>query len=1060
MRHRPHPWDYVPWSFAIRYRGNTNYASWNYTAPLNNMAHSRYWNNTIDVVLNNDGALTSGSDRFRVDVKAMLCPPQGCPPPPVPDIGTPMMWSKPSSWQSKKVPVGGQRVTIDANMWIVMDVSPPSLGCLTVYGKLSFHVNATHPLDLSLAVQCLVVYGTFEIIGEGGGPYNGLANVLVYGGKGASLPVVVKEGAFLGSKVVVVVGNFTAIGKPNVRTWTRLNSTHTSGTREVSVTEAVDWKIGDEIVFSPTGYYDAAGELWYEGSTGSQVEIRRIVNVTTLNVTTYEEIVTYNISSAINGTDNGTISYVASKPYLLKKFVLNAPLNHTHLCEMVEGEMFCGAVGLLTKTVRFTSAGSENINSRSYGFGPHIVVVDVPKANPPRYPQLQLLDVELKNFGKVNSDQFAVTFLLENNLHPPSIIANCTFNSGYNMAVRIGNAQNLTVEGNVALGNYGGGIFVEKTARNYVVKNNLVIGTYNLPSILASSFPWTRPIAAFFVLSPHGVLTGNLAAGSADQGFSVVDIMFIVPRSTAGVLCTVTRSNAYPDYGSYELTNHLFVNNEAVACRGGLQLISIKSSVNDIDCAVVTGFKSWRNGHTGVLSLDTKANILLHDLVLAENHIGVSLHFFKGGINSFAGVINSKIIGSLALNNQTCEDLPDSAWLRGSHCQVFTPSDPLGLDKSCGSSISGRYKRVGILIPEWTNRGRTCEFAERFSGRCEPPNTPDRLCLLPWDNRYALPSNLYTELHIHDTQFLGFGSVELLNSQSSHCVPTASQGRSAAIAIAPEQIDRQPTIVMSGITWKYTNERAKYGFEIVSDCMGTCSGLTKIIFHDLDGTASDNPYGEAGQMLFNNPGYIESYPACYELAEQHPSLFFCPSTPLLDNDMIASDVDLATNLEVLRQYSATWKDSGPQLIGPIVTTRKLPSSNRTFANNMPIADQCAKRMPFSQYPLLFASGREQNVMSTGTLPNTFYIIWEAPSSDDSTVINFFVQHGNAINVFVSDDFHVNYRIVPRINRKPRLNDTAGTNARDPQARQLSVTLRGGRFRYYKVNQSFYCLFNH
>ena len=50
-----------------------------------------------------------------------------------------------------------------------MDISPPKLGCINVYGKLSFITGIQ--ANLTLTIQCMVVYGTVEILGDDGGPY-------------------------------------------------------------------------------------------------------------------------------------------------------------------------------------------------------------------------------------------------------------------------------------------------------------------------------------------------------------------------------------------------------------------------------------------------------------------------------------------------------------------------------------------------------------------------------------------------------------------------------------------------------------------------------------------------------------------------------------------------------------------------------------------------------------------------------------------------------------------------------------------------------------------------
>src|SRR5258708_9855892 len=50
-------------------------------------------------------------------------------------------WSDASTWPDKKVPAKDARVTIDKDMNVVLDVTPPALRSLPINGKLSFADN-------------------------------------------------------------------------------------------------------------------------------------------------------------------------------------------------------------------------------------------------------------------------------------------------------------------------------------------------------------------------------------------------------------------------------------------------------------------------------------------------------------------------------------------------------------------------------------------------------------------------------------------------------------------------------------------------------------------------------------------------------------------------------------------------------------------------------------------------------------------------------------------------------------------------------------------------------
>lgn len=533
-----------------------------------------------------------------------------------------------------------------------------------------------------------------EIVGADNGTFLGEATVIIYGSKGASPPVTMGEGNFVGSKVISIAGSLVANGQSKTQSWTKLNATVTAGSNIIILSSFVSWNVGDEVIIAPTAYFNSKALLWSNtAAPGSNAEVRTIIKIS--NIT----------------TSLGNFSQIT----------FQNRLNHTHLCETIYGESFCGAVGVLTRSIQFISQDSENPKSSSYGFGANIRVVDVLEAKPPRYGSINVNNVKFKNFGKLNSDHYGISIVHKDYNHPPSNISNCAFFSGYNFATKIINSKSIVFSNNVAYGNYGGGVYVDVNSINFVIDNNLLVGVYQLPSRLQSSYPWLYPIAAFSVFSSKGIVSNNVAAGSDDQGFAICSSMFT--RKVSKQQCSVTSSNAYNYSVDTLLRGRTFYNNEAVAGKGGMTLVTVSSSESTADdCALLSGFKAWRNAYTGIMSLDTEANVLIANIVLAENHIGINLHFYKEATNVFSGIVASKIIGSLSLDTSSCKDLPDSSWLPKYQCHGFTANDPLGKTTVCSSVIAKLYRRVGILIPQWTNKPRTCGIAGRFNGlACDPP---------------------------------------------------------------------------------------------------------------------------------------------------------------------------------------------------------------------------------------------------------------------------------------------------------------------------------------------------
>ena len=68
-------------------------------------------------------------------------------------------WSDAATWPDKKVPGKDAVVTIEKDMNVVLDVTPPALHGLTINGKLSFADNK----DLELTTEWIMVHGELEI---------------------------------------------------------------------------------------------------------------------------------------------------------------------------------------------------------------------------------------------------------------------------------------------------------------------------------------------------------------------------------------------------------------------------------------------------------------------------------------------------------------------------------------------------------------------------------------------------------------------------------------------------------------------------------------------------------------------------------------------------------------------------------------------------------------------------------------------------------------------------------------------------------------------------------
>ncbi|HEX6993146.1 MAG TPA: G8 domain-containing protein, partial [Gammaproteobacteria bacterium] len=71
-------------------------------------------------------------------------------------------WSDPATWPNGKVPAAGDKVIIPRDKNVLLDVSPPPLGGLSIDGKLTFSNDA----DLELTTEWIMLHGELAIGSE------------------------------------------------------------------------------------------------------------------------------------------------------------------------------------------------------------------------------------------------------------------------------------------------------------------------------------------------------------------------------------------------------------------------------------------------------------------------------------------------------------------------------------------------------------------------------------------------------------------------------------------------------------------------------------------------------------------------------------------------------------------------------------------------------------------------------------------------------------------------------------------------------------------------------
>ena len=147
---------------------------------------------------------------------------------------------------------------------MVLDVeSLPSFGKIFVEGVLEFEYQAkaesSDYFTFSLLCDHIIINGGRVIVGWEDEPFLGEAEIILRGDH-FSPDFPVNSGPNVGGKAIGVFGGLDMHGQPREVAWTKLDTTIAVGDVVVTLEEAVDWVVGDEIVVAATSYNSSESE--------------------------------------------------------------------------------------------------------------------------------------------------------------------------------------------------------------------------------------------------------------------------------------------------------------------------------------------------------------------------------------------------------------------------------------------------------------------------------------------------------------------------------------------------------------------------------------------------------------------------------------------------------------------------------------------------------------------------------------------------------------------------------------------------------------------------------
>jgi len=530
-----------------------------------------------------------------------------------PSAGKETRWSDPATWPNNKVPAAGDKVTIAAGKDVLLDVSPPALGGLTIDGKLSFADNK----DLELTTEWVMLHGELEI-GTEAKPHTRKATItLTDNVKGEDISGTGGTNDKVDRGIMLMGGTLNLHGS-TTNTWTKLSATANAGATSIQVLDAKGWKVGDEIVLASTDFDPRQAE-------------RRTI-------------------AAIRGN---TIT-------------LDKKLDYMHFGKITFDVDERGEVAMLTRNVRLQASADA---AEAPFYGGHVMAMGTSK--------MYVEGVEFQRMGQnLTLARYPIHWHLVGDAKG-QYIKNASLHDTYNRCVTVHGTNFLRVENNVTYNTVGHCFFLEDGIEhgNEFVKNlaiqikchtskacvptnlapNGEIDSANRQAIRTASMsgkdtllPSDNTVAAFWITNPDNSFIDNVAAGSDANGFWFslpehpigkflgTDIaQNIWPRSTklAGFRGNVAHSN----FDGLMLDRNINVEN-VFGLAGPSYMPKDNSNPNgkSVD-ALFENFTTYKNRNGGVWSRGERH--VFRNLKSADNAIG-----FTSSTGSFGDDIYTSLV--------------------------------------------------------------------------------------------------------------------------------------------------------------------------------------------------------------------------------------------------------------------------------------------------------------------------------------------------------------------------------------------------------------------------------
>lgn len=406
-------------------------------------------------------------------------------------------WSDPAAWQSGVVPVDEDSVVIPTGRRIYLDINTAKLAGLNVMGNLEFLDR-----DLELSSDYILVHGLLAV-GSDTSLYTKKAIFTLTGEN------IAQDIMGMGTRGIMVMGGKLELHALHPQTtFTKINAHAAAGSSLLSLVNAPDWKVNDQIVVAPTDFFNAAnGKSISQRVSISQINGGMVTIGTPLDAFRWG-LLQYATPGGMSLDSSNKLS-----PNVADTLGFHQP---TVLDERAE-------VGNLTRNILIRSL-DDNL-WQAQGFGVHVMVMGTGA-------EARLNGVEIQRAGQRNRMgrypfhwhmlSYSGTATLPDVTN--QYFKNSTVNQSRNRGVVIHGTNGVVVQKNVIFDIEGHGIFTEDAVeRRNLIDSNLVLKVRN-PQVnpaqaLKQHEVRERGSSCFWISNPDNTVTNNVAADCSTNGF-------------------------------------------------------------------------------------------------------------------------------------------------------------------------------------------------------------------------------------------------------------------------------------------------------------------------------------------------------------------------------------------------------------------------------------------------------------------------------------------------------------------------------------------------------------